>query len=155
MSNQKTLFVPRDNVIFHSIPRVLRVPWNIFCISWQHACVPRVAMKYKIYFMARVGFTNFKITKIWRDMPKRLMWLMNQMKKVKEFCSKKDAQNTKKSTKFATQTLRAFGDLQTAEESVKNLDKRLARFFANYFFIFFMNILVFRYNISFIDPPRG
>ena len=88
-------------------------------------------------------------------MPKRLMWLMNRMKKFKEFCSKKDAQNTKKSTKFAIQAFRAFGDFQTAEESVKNLDKRLARFFANYFFIFFMNILVFRYNISFIDPPLG
>ena len=67
LSNQKTLFVPRDNVIFHCIslnPRVLRVPWNIFCISWQHGCVPRVAMKYKIYSMARVGSTNFKITKM-------------------------------------------------------------------------------------------
>ena len=83
------------------------------------------------------------------------MWLMNRMKKFKEFCSKKDAQNTKKSTKFAIQAFRAFVDLQTAEESVKNLDKRLARFFANFFFIFFMNILVFRYNISFIDPERG
>ena len=49
---------------FHSIPRVLRVPWNIFCVSWQHACVPCVAMKYKIYFMARVGSTNFQITKM-------------------------------------------------------------------------------------------
>ena len=28
------------------------------------ACVPRVAMKYKIYSMARVGSTNFKITKM-------------------------------------------------------------------------------------------
>ena len=34
---------------FHSFLRVLRVLWNIFCISWQHACVPRVAMKYKIF----------------------------------------------------------------------------------------------------------
>ena len=83
------------------------------------------------------------------------MWLMNRMKKFKGFCSKKDAQNTKKLTKFAIQAFRAFGDLQTAGESVKNLDKRLARFFANYFFIFFMNILVFRYDISFIDPPLG
>ena len=85
------------------------------------------------------------------------MWLMNRMKKFKKFCSKKEAQNTKKSTKFAIQAIRAFGDLQTAEESVKNLDKRLTRFFANYFFsIFFMNIfVVFRYNISFIDPPLG
>ena len=67
-------------------------------------------------------------------MPKRLMWLMNRIKKFKEFCSKKDAQKTKKSTKFAIQ---AFRDLQTAEESVKNLDKRLPRFFGNYFFFIF------------------
>ena len=40
------------------------MPWNIFCISWQDACVPRVAMKYKIYSMARVGSTKFKITKM-------------------------------------------------------------------------------------------
>ena len=46
----------------------------------------------------------------------------------------KDAQNTKKSTKYAIQAFRAFGDLQTAEKSVENLDKRLARFSANYFF---------------------
>ena len=72
-------------------------------------------------------------------MPKRLVCL-----------KKKDAQNTKKSTKFAIQAFRAFRDLQTAEESVENFDKRLAKF---YFFIFCMNILVFRYNISFIDPP--
>ena len=30
----------------------------------MHACLPRVAMKYKIYSMARVGSTNFKITKM-------------------------------------------------------------------------------------------
>ena len=42
------------------------MPWNIVCISWQHACVPRVAMKYKIYSMARVGSTNFNITKMAR-----------------------------------------------------------------------------------------
>ena len=53
-------------------------------------------------------------------MPKRLMWLMNRMKKFK----------------VAIQAFRAFGDLQTAEESVKNLDKRLARFFANFFLYF-------------------
>ena len=40
------------------------MPWNIFCISWQHAGHTRVAIKYKIYSMARVGFTNFKITKM-------------------------------------------------------------------------------------------
>ena len=67
----------------------------------------------------------------------------------------KDAQNTKKSTKFAIKAFRAFGDLQTTEESVENLDKRLARFFANCFFILCMKILVFRYNILFIDPPLG
>ena len=71
---------------------------------------------------------------------------------IQRVLQKQDAQNTMKSTKFAIQ---AFRDLQKAEESVENLDKRLARFFANYFFIFCMNILVFRYNISFIDPPLG
>ena len=145
MSNQKTLFVPRDNVIFYCISlnptgtacAMEYILW--LCISWQHACVPRVAMKYKIYSMARVGSTNFKITKMagYAKEWKILMWLINRMKKFKEFCSKKEAQNTKKSTKFAIQAFRAFGDLQTAEESVKNLDKRLARFFANYFFLHF------------------
>ena len=72
--------------------------------------------------------------------------------KIQRVLQEKDAQNTRKSTKLAIQ---AFRDLQTAEESVGNLDKRLAKFFANYFFIFCMNILVFRYNISFIDPPLG
>ena len=41
---------------------------------------------------------------------------------------KKEAQNTKNSTKFAIQAFRPFGDLQTFEESVENLDKRLATF---------------------------
>ena len=31
---------------FHSKPRVLRVPWYIFSIPRQHACVPRVAVVY-------------------------------------------------------------------------------------------------------------
>ena len=70
------------------------------------------------------------------------MWLMNRMKKLKEFCGKKDAQNRRKSTKFAIQVLRASGDLQTAEESMENLDKSLARFFI----ILCMNILVFRFR---------
>ena len=42
------------------------MPWNIFCISWQHAGHTRVSMKYKIYSMAPVGSTNFKITKMAR-----------------------------------------------------------------------------------------
>ena len=50
---------------------------------------------------------------------------------IQRVSQEKDAQNTKKSTKFAIQALRTVGDLQTAEESVENLDKRLARFFAN------------------------
>ena len=67
LSNQKTLFVPRDNVIFHCIslnPTRTACAIEYICISWQHTCVPRVAMKYKIYSMARVGSTNFKITKM-------------------------------------------------------------------------------------------
>ncbi len=31
---------------FYSKPRVLRVPWYIFSIPRQHACVPRVAVVY-------------------------------------------------------------------------------------------------------------
>ena len=50
---------------------------------------------------------------------------------IQRVLQEKDAQNTK-STKFAIQ---AFGDLQTAEESVENLDKRL-----QIFFMFSMNI---------------
>ena len=50
---------------------------------------------------------------------------------IQRVLQEKDAENTKKSTKFAIQ---AFGDLQTAEESVKNLYKRLARFFCKLFF---------------------
>ena len=73
---------------------------------------------------------------------------------IQRVLQEKDAQNTKL-TKFAIQAFRTFGDLQTAEEGVENLDKRLARCFADYFFIFCMNILVFRYSISFIDPPLG
>ena len=69
-------------------------------------------------------------------MPKRLMWLMNRMKIFKEFCSKKDAQNTKKSTKFAIQAFRAFRDLQTAEESVKIFIKDWQGFFQFFFYIF-------------------
>ena len=78
---------------------------------------------------------------------------------IQRVLQEKDVQSTKKSIKFAIQAFRAFGDLQTAEESVENLDKRLARFFI----IFCMNILVFRYNNTDIiitsgnispNPPR-
>ena len=86
-------------------------------------------------------------------MPKRLMWLIDRIKKFKEF-RRKRTPRAKRSQKFAIKVFRAFGDSQTTKESVENLDKRLARFFANYFFIFSMNILVFRYNISFIDPRK-
>ena len=78
--------------------------------------------------MGLVGSTNFQITKK-EGMRKRLMSLMNRMKKFR-VSQEKHAQNIRKSTKSANQAFRA---LQTAEESVKNLDKRLARFFDNYF----------------------
>ena len=101
--------------------------------------------------MAHVGSTKFKITKM-AGCAKEIDLIDESDEEIQRVLQEKDAQNTKKSTKFAIQ---AFGDLQTAEESVENLDKRLARFFANYFFMFCMNILFFRYNISFIDPPLG
>ena len=105
--------------------------------------------------MARVGSTNFEITKM-AEYAKEIDVVDEPDEEIQRVLQEKDAQNTKKPTKFAIQAFRAFEDLQTAEESVKNLDKRLARFFANYFFfIFFMHILVFRYNISFIDHPLG
>ena len=66
-----------------------------------------------------------------------LMWLMNRMKKFKEFCSKKNVQNTKKLTKFAIQAFRAFGGLQTAEESVKILIKDWQGFLQTIFFYIF------------------
>ena len=40
----------------------------------------------------------------------------------------KDAQNKKKSTKFAIWAFRAFAEFEIAEESVENLDNSLARF---------------------------
>ena len=57
------------------IPQIQIVPSkNPICTTWQcdFRCislnstrtVPCVAMKYKIYFMARVGSTNFQITKM-------------------------------------------------------------------------------------------
>ena len=109
---------------------------------------------HKIYSMARVGSTNFKITKM-AGYAKEIDVVDESDEEIQRVLQEKDTQNTKKSTKFAIQAFRAFGDLQTAEESVQNLHKILARFFANYFFVFSMNILVFRHNISFIDPPLG
>ena len=67
MSNQKTLFVPRDNVIFHCIslnPTRTACAMEYILYFMATPCIPRVAMKYKIYSMARVGSTNFKITKM-------------------------------------------------------------------------------------------
>ena len=58
-------------------------------------------------------------------MPKRLM-IDESDEESQRVLQGKDARNTKKSTKFSIQ---AFGDLRTAEESMKNLEKRLARFF--------------------------
>ena len=98
--------------------------------------------------MARVRSTNFKTTKM-AGYAKEIDVVDESDEEIQLVLQEKDAQNTRKSTKFTIQAFRVFGDLQTAEESVENLDKRLASF------IFCMNILVFRYNISFIDPPLG
>ena len=89
-------------------------------------------MKYKIYSMARVGSTNFKITKI-TGYAKETDVVDDRMKKLKTFCRKRTPRTKEVNRKFAIQ---AFGDLQTAEESVENLDKILVRFFGNYFLYF-------------------
>ena len=92
-------------------------------------------MKCKIYSMARVGSTNFKITKI-TGYAKEIDVVDQSDEEIQKVLQEKDAQNTKKLTKFAIQGFRPFGDMQTAEESVENLDKILARFFGNYFLYF-------------------
>ena len=104
--------------------------------------------------MARVGSTNFKITKM-AGYANKIIVVDESDEEIQRVLQEKDAQNTKKSKKFAIQVFRAIRDLQTAEKGVENLNKNLARFFANYFSIFCVNILVFRYNISLIDPPLG
>ena len=67
-------------------------------------------MKYKIYSMARVGSTNFKITKM-AGYSKEIDLVDESDEEIQRVLQEKDAQNTKKSTKFAFQ---AFGDSQTA-----------------------------------------
>ena len=79
--------------------------------------------------MARVGSTNFKITKM-AGYAKEIDVVDESDEEIQNVSQEKDAQNTKKSTKLAIQAFRTVGDLQTAEESVENLDKRLARSFA-------------------------
>ena len=65
LSNQKTLFVPRDNVIFHciSLDRT-RTACAMEYILYFMATRVCPACCHKIYSMARVGSTNFKITKM-------------------------------------------------------------------------------------------
>ena len=75
--------------------------------------------------MARVGSTNFKTTKM-AGYAKEIDVVDESDEEIQRVSQKKDAQNTKKSTKF---TIQAFRDLQTAEESVEYLDKRLASFY--------------------------
>ena len=58
------------------------------------------------------------------------MSLMNRMKKFRSFAAKARPEHKE----VNNSAIQAFRDLQTAEESVKNLDKRLARFFDNYFY---------------------
>ena len=102
--------------------------------------------------MARVGSMNFKITKM-AGYAKEIDLVDESDEEIQRVLQEKDARNTKKSTKFFIQ---AFGDLQTAEESVENLEKGLARFFCKLFFYvlhehFFFGI-IYHY---FIDPPLG
>ena len=66
-------------------------------------------MKYKIYSMAHVGSTQFKITKM-AGCAKEIDLVDESDEEIQRVLQEKDAQNTKKSTKFAIQ---AFGDLQT------------------------------------------
>ena len=87
--------------------------------------------------MARVGSTNFKITKM-AGYAKEIDVVDESDEEIQRVLQEKGRpEHKEQTTKFAIQAFRAFGDLQTAEESVKNLDKRLARFFANYFFLYF------------------
>ena len=59
---QKT---PRDNVIFRCISlNYTRTACAMEYILYYHAFVPRVAMNYKIYSIARGESKNFKITKM-------------------------------------------------------------------------------------------
>ena len=45
--------------VFHSIPRVLRVLWNIVYIAWQHACFNET----RIIFYGMRGIHEFQINK--------------------------------------------------------------------------------------------
>ena len=78
--------------------------------------------------MARVGSTNFKITKM-AGYAKEIDVVDESDEEIQNISQEKDAQNTKKSTKLAIQAFRTVGDLQTAEESVENLDKRIGKVF--------------------------
>ena len=82
------------------------MPWNIFCISWQHACVPRVATKYKIYSMARVGSTNFKITKM-AGYAKEIDVIDESDEEIQRVLQEKDAQNTPKPSGICKQLKKA------------------------------------------------
>ena len=72
--------------------------------------------------MARVGSTNFQIIKM-VGYAKEIDVADELDEKIQSFAGKAHPDYKE-----------AFQDLQTAEESVKNLDKRLARFFGNYFY---------------------
>ena len=78
--------------------------------------------------MARVGSTIFKTTKM-AGYAKEIDVVDESDEEIQRFLQEKDAHNTKKSKKFTIQAFRVIGDLQTAEESVENFDKRLASFY--------------------------
>ena len=82
--------------------------------------------------MGHAGSTNFQITKT-AGYAKEIDVVDESDEEIQRV-QEKARRNIRKSTKFAIQAFQAFGDLQRAEESVENLDKRLARFFGNYFY---------------------
>ena len=101
--------------------------------------------------MARVGSANFKITKMAGYMPKRLIWLMNRMKKFKEFCRKRmlGTQRSQQNFLFKPSEI-----CKQPKKAWKILKKHWQGFFANYFVMFCMNIF-FRYNISLFYRPSA
>ena len=120
---------------FHSIPRVLRVPWNIISISWKHACALRVAMKYKIFSKARVGSTNLKITKMARY-AKEINVVDESDEEIHRVLQQMDVQNRRKWTKFAIQAFRPSEICKQLKKGCKILIKDWKGFLLYFAWIF-------------------